>query len=306
MQERNEFTMTLYALEENGKHGLYRASEKGLVEILPCQYDEFKFQEIDNNLYIHASNPNKTVPFVTGWSTVLFDIFHYDISSGKNTLITTEVSHTSADLCTHLPHLVIAVHGDKSKTIFHSESASVLYKNISEINKLSIDVLQEGFYLFKKESTDSGKQDRLIKFSGDSIQTSYDRCAEEIKFFLTEDNQLVFAFKDNGQFIFQKINEYGRFIDLDTKLNIRDLIQLKQEIKNNPKMDYNDWYFMEKMQNEHIENAPQMLIVVQNSEGKKALASLNNELKYKTITPYIFDELNTNQLKHQNIINMNI
>lgn len=292
LQERNEFTMTLYALEENGKQGLYRASEKGLVEVLPCEYNKFKLHEADdNNIYIHASNPNKTVPFVPGWSTVLFDIFHYDIFSGKNTLVTTDVSHTSADLCVHLPHLVIAVHGDKSKTIFHSKSAKVLYRNIDEITKLSIDALPEGFYLFKKESTDNGKQDRLIKFSRDSTQTPYDRCAEEIKFFLTEDNQLVLAFKDNGQFSFQKINEYGRFIDLNTQLNIRDLIQIKQEIKNNPKMDYSDWHFMEKMQKQHIENAPQMLIVVQNKVGKKALASLDKELKYKTITPYIFDEL---------------
>lgn len=285
--DRNEYTMTLYILEENGKQGLYRASKEGLVQLTPAEYEIIDVKQNDNNIYIRATDCSKTYPVYSIMSAALCDVYHYDFFEGNATMLVKDV-YCPDELDKKIPHIYIFTHGDKTHTIINTATAQVLYKNVKEISRFTFDY-QDGLLLLKKELLNNGNCDRLIKLTESGLDNSYDRTAEEIQFF--GGHQIVFAFKDNGKFSFQKRDCYGQLIDMKTKLDIIDLIVVKQELEKDPQMDFSDFEHMNKMQKQHLANAPDILIVTQNKEGKKAIASVDENLKYKLITDYIFDDI---------------
>ena len=286
--DKNEYTMNLYILEENGKKGLYRASKEGLIQLTPAEYETIEVKQNDDNIYIHATDFSKSYPLYNMVNVALLDVYHYDFFEGRATMLVKDAVCLDNLNDQKIPHISIFTHCDKTHTIVNTQTAEALYKNIKEISRFTFRY-NDGFLLFKKEHFNGGVCDRLIKLTESCLDNSYDRTAEEIQFF--GGHQMVFAFKDNGKFSFQKRDCYGQLVDMKTKLNITDLVVIEQEIKKDPSMDFGDFPHMEKLQRKHLENAPEILIVVQNDEGKKAIASVDENLKFKLITNYIFDDI---------------
>lgn len=283
---RNCDTFKFYVIERNGKQGLYQLTRKGLKEYLPPLYDNIDATIQSGKCFIDVQNSKGR------------SLYYYDIQ--QDTLskpIATGLEHIYSEF--PFSNLWLFVYKNGLKSIFDTNTVKFKYKGFKKIETLPglNEHFDEIFYIIYGQVTENGIKDRLFNVFDESVYkpNSVDFEADYIRPFANK-NGYQFLIKNNGKVHFVQKNNAGNFVSKNLGVKISGAYIIEDELHKNKEIQAWSWScHMEDILKTHLSNCPDMFLIVENNNNKKAIASLSKDFQYKCLTPYVFDDITLNK-----------